>query len=165
MAKPRSRLSENLAPYLTDESAGVTKLSISLPNDLAGDVRTTAEERGTTVSATIVAALRKAREAEVSSRPEGLLRGLLPGREWLGLVGLATIRGQSVRDLLVEIVNSWLKAQGLLLDPDQARERLAHFLAERDDLAKEHGWTEGQVQAEVDAAVREVRAARRARRP
>lgn len=53
-------LHETIAPYTTrDTGAGVTKLSISLPADIAAIVRTTAADHGMSVSATIAAALRR----------------------------------------------------------------------------------------------------------
>lgn len=164
MSKRQSRLSESLAPYLASESSGVTKLSISLSSDLVDEVRRTAEERGSTVSATIAAALRKAQDSEVPPTPEDLLRGLVPPREWIGLVGLAMIREQALGDLLLEVVDPWLKAQGLLLDKDEARRVYAEFRAAQDAYNKEHGWTDEQIQDLVDAEVKEFRAARRARR-
>ena len=165
MAKRPSRLSESLALYLAGESSGVTKLSISLSNDLADDVRRTAEESGTTVSATIAAAIRKARDADVPSSPEDLLQRLLPTHQWFGLVGLAKIRNQAVEEILLEAVEPWLIAQGAqAVNKDEWRRIFLEFLAERDTLAAEHGWTEADVQTDVDAAVTEVRAAQKARR-
>ena len=53
-------LAESVAPYLTDEErVPRAKLSISLPADLLELVRAAASERGTTVSATIAASLRR----------------------------------------------------------------------------------------------------------
>jgi len=164
MTKQSSRLSESLAPYLTSEASGVTKLSISLSTDLADDVRRTAEESGTTVSATIAAALRKARDADAPSTPEDLLRSLLPTRQWFGLVGLAQIRDQSLEDVLAEAVSPWLREQGLLLRTDEARLVYEQFRAEQIALNRANGWTDAEIEADVDAAVQEVRAARRARR-
>ena len=165
MAKRPSRLSESLAPYLASESSGVTKLSISLSNDLAEDVRRTAEESGTTVSATIAAAIRRARDAEVRSDPEDLLQRLIPARQWFGLVALAKIRDQSLEDVLVEAVSPWLREQGMLLaSADEARRVYEKFRAEQVALNRANGWTDAEIEADVDAAVKEVRAARNARR-
>jgi len=165
MAKRASRLSESLAPYLASESSGVTKLSISLSNDLADDVRRTAEESGTTVSATIAAAIRKARDAEVPPTPEDLLQRLLPSHHWFGLVGLAQIRDQSVEDVLVEAVSPWLREQGLLLaSTNEARHVYEKFRAEQVALNQANGWTDAEIEADVDAAVKEARATRHARR-
>ena len=51
---------ESLAPYGSSQpSVGVVKLSISLPADLLAIVRAAASESGTTVSATIAAAIRQ----------------------------------------------------------------------------------------------------------
>ena len=54
-------LSEALAPYGTSDAPGASvKLSISLPADVLEVVRAAAAESGTSVSATIAAALRRA---------------------------------------------------------------------------------------------------------
>lgn len=54
------RIGETLAPYHdSTDPAPVTKLSISLPTELVEVVRATALETGSTVSATIAAALRR----------------------------------------------------------------------------------------------------------
>ncbi|MEO5940983.1 MAG: hypothetical protein ABIZ72_08340 [Candidatus Limnocylindrales bacterium] len=54
------RIGETLAPYHGSlDPAPVTKLSISLPTDLVEVVRAAAAETGSTVSATIAAALRR----------------------------------------------------------------------------------------------------------
>lgn len=61
-------LREALEPYTTGEPAtAYVKLSISLPADLANVVRTTAAESGSTVSALVAAALRRAAD-EVEQR-------------------------------------------------------------------------------------------------
>ena len=53
-------LREAIAPYATAEpAAGFVKLSISLPADVVEVVRAAAAESGTSVSATIAAALRR----------------------------------------------------------------------------------------------------------
>lgn len=164
MTKRQSRLSESLAPYLAGESSGVTKLSISLSNDLAEEVRRTAEERGTTVSATIAAALRKAQDSDVAPTPEGLLQRLLPTRHWFGIVGLAKVNDRPVEEVLLEAVTPWLTAQGMLMDRDEALRALAEFRADQDAFVKEQGWTDEEIQADIDEAVAEVRAERAARR-
>jgi Arc/MetJ-type ribon-helix-helix transcriptional regulator len=166
MPKQPSRLSENLAPYLSDESAGVTKFSISLPSDLVDEVRRTAVERGTSASATIAAALRKAQEPGPNADDgDQVLKRLLPDRHWFALVGLAKIRGQTVEDVLAEAVDAWLAAHGVRLVRDEEwRRRFAEFLAARNALAEQHNWTDEEIQADVDAAVKEVREARTARR-
>lgn len=57
------RFAEALAPYGTGESAAAhTKLSISLPTELANLVRASAASTGLTVSATIAASLRRTLE-------------------------------------------------------------------------------------------------------
>ena len=56
-------LRESLAPYSSGETTSAhTKLSISLPSDLAEIVRAAAAESGLSVSATIAAALRRTLE-------------------------------------------------------------------------------------------------------
>jgi predicted transcriptional regulator len=52
-------LRESLAPYGDERSGRSTKLSISLPEDLADVLRETARESGSTVSALIAASLRR----------------------------------------------------------------------------------------------------------
>ena len=57
------RFAEALAPYGTSESTSAhTKLSISLPTELADLVRASAASTGLTVSATIAASLRRTLE-------------------------------------------------------------------------------------------------------
>ena len=52
---------ESVEPYLTaDQERGVTKLSISLPTDLVDLLRASAAETGSSVSATVAAAIRRA---------------------------------------------------------------------------------------------------------
>jgi len=59
-SKSRNRLGEALEPYLAgDPRAAHAKLSITLPTDLLEQVRQAAAESGTSVSATIAAALRR----------------------------------------------------------------------------------------------------------
>jgi hypothetical protein len=163
MTKRPSRLSENLAPYLADESGGVTKLSISLPNDLVEEVRRTAKERRTSVSATIGAALRRALEEDrqrldvAESRPVSASDA----------ADLAGFQGRSLGGLVDEALGEWLATRGIRLSPvrdDEWRRRLEAFVERRRVLAEEHGWTDQEVQSDVDAAVKEVREARAARR-
>ncbi len=53
-------LRDAVAPYsATEPAAGFVKLSVSLPADIVEVVRATAAESGTSVSATIAAALRR----------------------------------------------------------------------------------------------------------
>jgi hypothetical protein len=159
--RPR-RLAENVAAYLPDEAAGIAKLSISLPRELLDDVRTAADRHGSTVSATIAAALRKAGEPNVPAAEDESRRRVLPDRHWFALAGLARIRGQSVEDALAEAVDDWLAAQGVRLVRDDAwRRGFTEFLARRSALAEQNVWTDEEIQADVDAAVEEARAARR----
>lgn len=141
-----SRLSENLAAYLPDRPTdGVTKLSISLPTELVDAVRATAAERGTTVSATIAAALRMA---------------IAPAEP-------LSFENIPFRNPIDPAVADWLVANGVRLSrvrDDEWQRRMEAFLDRRRALASEHGWTEEEVAADVDAAVAEVRGERAARR-
>ncbi len=163
MAKRPSRLSENLAPYLTDESSGVTKLSISLPNEIVEEVRRTARERRTSVSATIGAALRRALEEERRSLDVAEYRHVSTS----DTAELARFRGRTLGGLVDEALGEWLATRGIRLSPvrdDEWRGRLEAFIEHRRALAGERGWTADEVQSDVDAAVKEVREARAARR-
>jgi hypothetical protein len=176
MKKRPSRLSENLAPYLAGESSGVTKLSISLPNDLVEEVRRTARERRTSVSATIGAALRRALEgdrqrlgaaksSEVGGPP--VSDESEPPASAADAADLAGFRGRSLGGLVDEALGEWLATRGIRLSPvrdDEGRQRLEVFIERRRGLAEERGWTDQEVQSDVDAAVKEVREARAARR-
>jgi Arc/MetJ-type ribon-helix-helix transcriptional regulator len=164
MKERPSRLSENLAPYLADESGGVTKLSISLPNDLVEEVRRTAKERRTSVSATIGAALRRALE-EDRRRLDVAESG--PPVSAVDAADLAGFRGRSLGGLVDEALGEWLASRGIRLSAvreDEWRRRLETFIEQRRRLAEERGWTAQEVQSDVDAAVKEVREARAARR-
>lgn len=67
-------LRESVAPYVaSDTNARVTKLSISLPADLVELVRTSAAETGSTVSAVIAAALRRALDEAEQHRLDAAL--------------------------------------------------------------------------------------------
>ena len=67
-------LRESLAPYARSAAgAGVTKLSISLPTDVADAVRSAAEDAGLSVSAVIAAALRQAIETAEHERLEAAI--------------------------------------------------------------------------------------------
>jgi hypothetical protein len=159
-AKRPRRLAESLATYLPDDGAGVAKVSISLPKDLFDDVRTAADEHNSTISATIAAALRKAGEPDATEGES--LKRVLPGRHWFALIGLAQVREQSVEEVLAEAVDAWLASQGVRLVRDEAwRRGFTEFLARRSALAEQNEWTDEEIRADVDATVRESRAARR----
>lgn len=170
MAKPRSRLSESLASYLTDESAGVTKLSISLPTPLLEEVRRTARERGTSVSATIAAALQRTIDegaASAAGRPLRADPASGPAISGATVAELARFRGSSVGGLIDEALAEWLVNRGIRLSPvrdEEWRQRLEAFLDRRRAVAEREGWTEEEIEADVAAAVNEVREARAARR-
>ncbi len=68
-ATPARRLAESVAPYLANDSRDAyTKLSISLPTELVALVRAAAEASGSSVSATIAAAVRKVLEDQAQER-------------------------------------------------------------------------------------------------
>jgi hypothetical protein len=78
-------LREALAPYSgTDaESKGITKLSVSLPTDLVEVVREAAAASGSSVSATIAAALRRTLIATEQERLDAALAlDAQENREW-----------------------------------------------------------------------------------
>jgi hypothetical protein len=77
-------LRETVAPYAAEPAGGTsTKLSISLPSELASIVRAAAAESGLSVSATIAAALRRALEdAEQARLDAALERDREENREW-----------------------------------------------------------------------------------
>jgi hypothetical protein len=163
MKKRPSRLSEKLAPYLADGSSGVTKLSISLPTDLVEEVRRTARERRTSVSATIGAALRRALE-EDRQKLDVAASGPASAAD---ATDLAEFWGRSLGGLVDEALGEWLATRGIRISPvrdDEGRQRLEVFIERRRALAEERGWTDEEVQSDVDAAVKEVREARAARR-
>jgi hypothetical protein len=133
-----------------------------LPNDLVAEVRRTARERRTSVSATIGAALRRALEDD--------RRGLDVAESGpvsaADATDLAGFRGRSLGGLVDEALGEWLASRGIRLSPvhdDEWRRRLEAFVERRRVLAEEHGWTDDGVQSDVDAAVNEVREARAAR--
>jgi hypothetical protein len=65
---------EAIEPYASSQpAASFVKLSISLPADLVDVVRSAAAERGTTVSATIAAALRRTVEDAEQRRLDAAL--------------------------------------------------------------------------------------------
>ncbi len=67
-------LRESVAPYAGSPAReGVTKLSISLPTDLADTVKAAAAESGLSVSATIAAALRRTLEEAQQARLDAAL--------------------------------------------------------------------------------------------
>jgi len=67
-------LREALEPYLRSPAgSGVVKLSVSLPADLADAVKAAAEASGSSVSATVAAAVRRALDAADQERLERAL--------------------------------------------------------------------------------------------
>lgn len=173
MIKRRSRLSETLAPYLAGAATGVAKLSISLPADLAAEVRQAADERGTSVSAVVAAAVRRSMEDD---RGQALASEVVASTAVVGGAPAddADSISQMARDratidgLVGEAVNEWFASRGLSLShvPDDATLRwIEAFRNESQRRSDELGWTNEQVEAEVDAAVKEVRQERAARRP
>ena len=80
------------------------------------------------------------------------------------LRGLGESRGEPVAALVREAVDAWLSAQGARRIPrDEWESRFDELLRRRDRLAKEHGFTEEEVERDVMEAIREVRKARAAR--
>ncbi len=158
MTKRRSQLSESLAPYLAGAATGVKKLSISLPADLAEEVRQAADERGTSVSAVVAAAVRRSMEDD---------RGQALADDADSISQMARDRA-TIDGLVGEAVNEWFASRGLSLSHVPDDETLGWIQAFRNESqrrADELGWTNEQVEAEVDAAVKEVRQERAARRP
>ena len=81
------------------------------------------------------------------------------------LRGLGESRGEPVAALVREAVDAWLSAQGARQIPrDEWESRFDALLRRRDRIAKEHGFTEEEVERDVMEAIREVRKARAARR-
>ena len=154
-AQTKSRLAETVAPYVTDLRPGVTKLSISLPTPLIEAVRQVAADGGSSVSSVIAAAIRSATEGSMrpgSSPPSALVR-------------VAELWGLPVDQLASEAVRAWLDAKGVRREvDDEWRRRFGEFLEERRAIAEAAGWSDEEVQRDVDEAVREVREARAAHR-
>jgi len=81
------------------------------------------------------------------------------------LRGLGKSRGEPVAELVRQAVESWLTAQGARRVPrDEWERRFDELLRRRERIAKEHDFTEEEVERDVMAAIREVRKARAARR-
>ena len=85
----------------------------------------------------------------------------------LDLLGrVAEERGTSVAFLVRAAVESWIRARGLkVMPPDEWERRFAALLERRRKDARRRGLTQERVDKAVDRAIREVRGARRARRP
>lgn len=81
------------------------------------------------------------------------------------LRGLGKARGEPVAELVRQAVDSWLSVQGVRRVPrDEWERRFEELLRRRDRIAKEHDFSEEDVERDVMAAIREVRKARTARR-
>lgn len=81
------------------------------------------------------------------------------------LRGLGQARSEPVAALVREAVDAWLTAQGARRVPrDEWERRFDALLRRRDRIAKEHDFTEEEVERDVVEAIREVRKARAARR-
>ena len=73
-------------------------------------------------------------------------------------------RGEPVAVLVREAVDAWLKEQGVRrIEPDEWTRRFDALLARRDEIAKRRRFDPDEVEADVAAAIREVRKARPAR--
>jgi Ribbon-helix-helix protein, copG family len=82
------------------------------------------------------------------------------------LRSLGERRGEPVAVLVREAVDSWLQAQGARrIPPDERERRFDALLRRRDQIWRELGVSEEEVEREVAEAIREVRQARAARRP
>lgn len=75
-------------------------------------------------------------------------------------------QGTSVAALVRAAVDAWIRARGLKpLPPDEWERRFAALLERKRKDARRRGLTQESVDRAVDRAIREVRRARRARRP
>lgn len=74
-------------------------------------------------------------------------------------------RGRPVAELVRDAVDSWLAAEGVREIPeDEWQARFDALVTRRGGIAEREGFAEEQVQRDVNAAVREVRRTRAARR-
>jgi len=89
----------------------------------------------------------------------------LDERQLHGLRNLAERRGRPVAALVREAIDDWLGAQGVSVVPeDEWQRRFDELLARRHDRDRTSGAKPEAVDQDVQAAVREVRRARAARR-
>ena len=78
---------------------------------------------------------------------------------------LGAQRDTPVATLVREAIDEWLKKQGVKpIAEDEWRRRFGDLLARRARLARDRGWSDAEVDRDVNAAVRDVRRARAARR-
>lgn len=74
-------------------------------------------------------------------------------------------RGKPVAELVRDAVDTWLNTQGIQgISEDEWQARFDALLGRRVKIAAEKGFSEEQVRRDVNAAVREVRRRRAARR-
>jgi hypothetical protein len=89
----------------------------------------------------------------------------LEDRQLEALRSLSESRGDTVAALVREAVDTWLRAEGARRIPrDEWESRFEALLRHRDRIAKEHRFTEEEVERDVMEAIRAVRKARAASR-
>ncbi len=89
----------------------------------------------------------------------------LDERELAGLRAVSRSTGRPVAVLVREAVDAWLEQHGVVeIAQDEWSRRFAALLDRRDGIAAAEGWSPDAVDADVLAAVAEVRSSRAARR-
>lgn len=89
----------------------------------------------------------------------------LDERQLAGLRGVAQRRGRPVAELVRDAVDAWLEAQGVAVVPeDEWQRRFDELLTRRRERDRTSRPKPEAVDRDVQAAVREVRRARAARR-
>lgn len=81
------------------------------------------------------------------------------------LRAVGSSQGRAVADLVREAVAEWLEKHGVRrIDEGEWQRRFGELLSRRERVEAEAGWDPGRVEADVAAAIAEVREARAARR-